>query len=285
MYKSESMKDYLMLTKPGIIFGNAITATAGYFLALQGPFNLGLFLATLCGLSLVIASACVYNNYIDRDMDQKMARTRNRALAKGVISVQAALRFGLLLGSCGIVLLAFCTTTMAALLAASGFFVYVVIYSLSKYRTALATLIGSIAGAIPPVVGYTAVSGELTLASLILFAIVVFWQMPHFYAIAMYRLPDYVQASIPVLPVIKGNFSAKVRMTGYVVLFSIASILLFTCGFKGYTYLAMSILLSLSWLGLALQGFSKSTNDVTWARKMFLMSLFIISALSLAIIL
>jgi protoheme IX farnesyltransferase len=272
-----------MLTKPGIIFGNIITAIAGFTLASQGISNRWLFLATLAGLALVIASACVWNNYLDRAMDEKMQRTRNRALASGAISVQRALFFGMSLGFLGICILACGTNLLATTLAACGFFVYVVIYGLSKYRTSQATLIGSIAGAIPPVVGYTAVSGKIDMAALILFSMVVLWQMPHFFAIAMYRLDDYTKASIPVLPIIKGAFTAKVHMLLYVIAFAYATSLLTLFGYAGDSFLAVSLLLSFAWIFLSLQGFRTGVDDKQWARKMFMMSLVVIMGVSIMI--
>lgn len=277
-----TLKTYAMLTKPGIIFGNAVTAIAGFCLASKGVISFGLFFAALLGLSLVIASACVWNNYMDRAMDEKMARTRNRALVQGLIPLQNALCFGMALGFLGIGILALFTNLLTVVMAACGFFVYVVLYGLSKYTTSLGTIIGSVAGAIPPVVGYTAVSNCIDLGAVLLFFIVVFWQMPHFYAIAMYRLEDYAAASIPVLPISKGSYTAKVHTLMYVVAFSVSCVLLTLCGYVGYSCLTVSTLLSASWLWLSIKGFS-CDNDRLWARKMFLLSLFIIMALAIAI--
>lgn len=277
-----TFKTYAMLTKPGIIFGNAITAIAGFFLASKGTVHAGLFFAALIGLSLVIASACVWNNYMDRAMDEKMARTRDRALVQGLIPLQNALGFGLAVGLVGIGILALFTNLLTVILAACGFFTYVVLYGISKYKTSLGTLIGSVSGAIPPVVGYTAVTNVLDLGALLLFLLVVFWQMPHFYAIAIYRLEDYTAAGIPVLPVLKGNYTAKVHSLLYVIAFAITSLLLTFCGYTGYSYLAVSTLISAAWLWLSIKGFS-CDNDRLWARKMFLLSLVAIMALSIMI--
>lgn len=277
-----TLKTYAMLTKPGIIFGNAVTAIAGFCMASKGTVHFGLFCAALIGLSLVIASACVWNNYMDRVMDEKMARTRNRALVQGIIPLQNALCFGLAVGVLGIGILALFTNLLTVVLAACGFFTYVVLYGISKYKTSLGTLIGSVSGAIPPVVGYTAVTNELDLGASLLFLLVVFWQMPHFYAIAMYRIEDYAAASIPVLPVSKGNYITKVHTLLYVIGFAITSLLFTVYGYTGYSYLVVSSLMSAAWLWLSIKGFS-CDNDRLWARKMFLLSLFIIMALSLMI--
>jgi protoheme IX farnesyltransferase len=187
-------------------------------------------LLTLIGLSFVIASSCVFNNYIDRHVDAKMARTKKRALATGEISIKNALIFGILLGLIGGSLLLIYTNLLTFFIAFAGFLIYVFPYSFGKYRTSYGTLIGSIAGAAPPLVGYCAVSNHFDLGALILFLIVVFWQMPHFYAIALYRFNDYSRAGIPVLPVKKGAYVTKMHMVLYTVAFIIAAVMLTVVG-------------------------------------------------------
>ncbi len=274
------IKTYYLLTKPGIIMGNLITTTAGFALASKGHFDLFLFLKVFLGLGFVIASACVFNNYIDRETDKKMARTKNRALVRGLISGKSALVFAALLGSLGIATLWLTTNLLAVSIAALGFFIYVALYSFWKTRTSYATAIGSISGALPPVIGYCAVSNQHDAGAFLLFLILVLWQMPHFFAIAMYRFDDYSAASIPVLPVKRGNQATKIRMLLYVIAFTIASLLLMVFGFTGYFYFAAAALMSLSWLWLSLKGF-KADNDRLWARQMFRLSLVIITALSI----
>lgn len=279
---SSQARAYWLLTKPGIIFGNLVTTIAGFMLASKGHFNPFLFLSTLIGLSLVMASACVFNNYIDRELDEKMKRTRNRPLVRGDISEKAALVFGACLGILGISCLLFFTNFLAALIGLVGFFVYVILYSFSKYKSVHGTLIGSLAGAIPPVVGYCAVSHSLDLCALILFAIVVFWQMPHFFAIAIYRLEDYVAGSIPVLPAKRGIFNTKVQMLLYMIAFTCVSLLPFICGYAGYAYLTAACLLGSGWLWVCLKGF-KCSNDKLWARQVFIFSLVVIMGISVVI--
>ncbi|MGB7977929.1 MAG: heme o synthase [Chlamydiales bacterium] len=274
-----NLRSYYLLTKPGIILGNAVTATGGFALASKGRLNPSLFFFTLLGLSLIVASGCVANNYLDRHSDQKMARTRHRPLATGTIPPVHALIESLLLLLSGALLL-FQTNLLTTLIALFGFLVYVAIYTIWKHKTLYGTAIGSIAGAIPPVIGYSAVTNQLDLAALLLFLIVVFWQMPHFFAIAMYRFDDYAAASIPVFPVVRGMHAAKIRILSYIVAFTLSSSMLTLSGYVGYAYLTVASLLGLGWLWLALQGF-KSTNDTLWARKMFLSSLIVIMALSL----
>lgn len=276
------IKTYFMLTKPGIIFGNAITAAGGFILASKAQIDLWLFLATLIGLSLLIASACVFNNYIDRNIDKMMERTKNRALVRGSISLKKAIVFAVFLGLFGILLLMSYTNLLTTVIALSGFFIYVILYSLSKYRSSYATVIGSISGGIPPVVGYCAVVDRLDMGALLLFMIVALWQMPHFFAIAIYRIDDYVAASIPVLPIKKGIYITKVHMLLYIIAFLISMCMLTILGYTGYAYLIVVGLLGLSWLLLCIKGF-RDTNDRLFGRQMFRFSLVIIMTLCIMI--
>lgn len=273
-------KTYYMLTKPGIIMGNAVTTAAGFALASRGNFDFGLFLATLVGLSLIIASAGVFNSYIDRASDAKMDRTKNRPLVTGRISIDKALIFGTILGLIGAEILATFTNALTLAVALGGFFVYLVLYAFLKYRSFYGTIVGSIAGAVPPIVGYCAVSDTLDLGALLLFLILVFWQMPHFFAIAIYRYDDYQAANIPVLPVQKGMHVTKVHMFCYIIAFTLTAALLSFTGYTGKAYLIVTFLLGLAWLGLCVKGF-KSVNNARWAHKMFSFSLVVIMALCL----
>ncbi|MGZ9914588.1 heme o synthase, partial [Escherichia coli] len=178
-------KQYLQVTKPGIIFGNLISVIGGFLLASKGSIDYPLFIYTLVGVSLVVASGCVFNNYIDRDIDRKMERTKNRVLVKGLISPAVSLVYATLLGIAGFMLLWFGANPLACWLGVMGFVVYVGVYSLyMKRHSVYGTLIGSLSGAAPPVIGYCAVTGEFDSGAAILLAIFSLWQMPHSYAIA-----------------------------------------------------------------------------------------------------
>jgi heme o synthase len=276
------IKTYVSLTKPGILMGNAITAIAGFFLATKGEYQVSLFWMLL-GLVLIMASACAFNNCMDKEADKKMKRTKNRALARDAISQTKVVVFAVCLALAGIFVLNSYSTTLAMWTALFGFFVYVILYGLSKYRSFHGTLIGSISGAVPPVVGYAAVTGRLDLAAVLLFSMVALWQMPHFYAIALYRQEDYLAASIPVLPVKKGELVTKIHMLIYVTLFAVSSMAPAFFGLTGPMYLACAICLSLAWLALCLMGFMKNQDTATWARKMFFFSLIVITTLSFVI--
>jgi protoheme IX farnesyltransferase len=278
------MKIYYQLTKPGIIYGNAVTTVAGFFLAAQGHINWLSLMATLLGISFVIASACVFNNLMDRDIDGKMDRTKNRALTRGAVSPHSAVIFGAVLLLVGCAVLGFWTNLLALTTALGGFIFYVPIYTFLKRRSPHGTLVGAISGAVPPVVGYTAVTNQFDLRALLLFLILVFWQMPHFYAIAIRRLDDYRTAGIPVLPAKSGIWLTKVNMLGYLLGFIIATTLLFTFKFAGLIYFVVALVFGCVWVGLCLQGFRKNINDKLWARQMFQFSLIVITMLSVAIV-
>lgn len=276
------MINYYLLTKPGIIFGNLITLAAGFLLASKGRVDVGLFFATLLGLAFIIASACVFNNYIDRNLDQKMERTKNRILAKGAMPVKNALVFGAALAVIGSAILLQYTNYLAYGVAAVGFFVYVLLYSLWKGKTIYGTAIGSVAGAVPPVVGYCAASNSIDGGAVILFIMLVLWQMPHFFSIALYHIEDYTAAKVPVLPIIKGIPRAKIHMVLYVIAFLPAAMMLTYFGYAGYFYLSVMIACGAAWIILSLKGF-QSNDDKLWGKQMFRFSLLIISFTSLVI--
>ncbi|MQL48018.1 protoheme IX farnesyltransferase [Photorhabdus khanii] len=274
------IKQYLQVTKPGIIFGNLISVIGGFLLASKGVIDYPLFISTLLGVSLVVASGCVFNNYIDRDIDRIMERTKNRVLVKGLIDPKISLIYASILGIAGMVLLYVAANALAMQLAIIGFIVYVGVYSLyMKRKSVYGTLIGSLSGAAPPVIGYCAVTGQFDTGALILLLIFSLWQMPHSYAIAIFRFKDYQAANIPVLPVIKGISVAKNHIILYILAFMIATLMLAISGYAGYKYLIVAAAVSIWWLGMALSGY-KTANDRVWARKLFVFSIVAITSLS-----
>lgn len=277
------IKTFINLTKPGIIFGNLVSVMGGFFLASQGNINLGLLLAVLIGTSLVVASGCVVNNIIDQDIDYHMARTRSRALVQQTVSSKAAFIYAALLGIAGFFTLYYFSNLLAVLFAAIGFIVYVGFYSLYlKRHSTHQTLVGSISGACPPVIGYCAVSQQFDMAALILFITFCIWQMPHSFGIAIYRLQDYMAANIPVLPVKKGVHITKVQSLIYVILFSISGSMLYVTGYVGSSYLVIFLALCAYWLYLCIISFS-APEDALWAKRFFLFSVLTISVFSLVI--
>lgn len=276
----ETLKTYYRLTKPGIVYGNLMYALAGFLLATGRHIDLPLLIATLAGTSLVIAGACAYNNVLDRNIDSRMKRTQKRAMVTHVISIRSALVYATVLAIAGFGLLLFFVNWLVVAIEAAGIIVYVLVYGWAKRNTVHSTVIGSVSGSVPPVAGYTAVSGRLDGGALLLFLILTFWQMPHFYAIATYRLKDYREAGLPVLTVKKGIKAAKYQIVAYIVAFIVATVLLSVYGYTGYVYLVAMVGLGLWWLKLGLGGFKTKDND-KWGRQVFLFSLIITVAFSL----
>lgn len=276
------LKKYLFLTKPGILFGNFITTLGGFFLAAQGHVDFLLLILTLLGTTLVVASGCVINNVIDQDIDHKMQRTQNRALVKKTISPSVALVYASVLGVIGFSILWFGVNPYSFLFAVIGFVVYVGFYSLWSKRTTIhQTVIGSISGASPPVIGYVAVTNEFDVAALLIFLAYGLWQMPHSWAIAIYRFDDYKNAGIPILPVARSIFRTKVECVIYIVLFAAVLNGLYCFGYTNVFFLITFNALTAYWLYLSLIGF-KAENDQIWAKRFFLYSVILITLLSVS---
>ncbi|MCK0900055.1 protoheme IX farnesyltransferase [Acinetobacter pittii] len=276
------LRKYLFLTKPGILFGNFITTLGGFFLAAQGSIDILLLLLTLLGTTLVVASGCVVNNVIDQDIDTKMQRTQNRALVKKTISPTVALIYALVLGVIGFSILWFGVNGYAFLFAMIGFIVYVGFYSLWTKRTSIhQTVIGSISGASPPVIGYTAVTHQFDVAALLLFLAYALWQMPHSWAIAIYRFDDYKNAGIPILPVARSIYRTKIECVIYILLFAAVLNGLYCFGYTNVFFLITFNTLTAYWLYLSVIGF-KAENDQLWAKRFFLYSVILITLLSLS---
>ena len=274
---------YLSVTKPGIIMGNLISVAGGFLLASRGDIDPWLMIATLIGLSLVVASGCAINNVIDRDIDVAMARTRTRVTVTGEMSAFAALSHGILLGVVGFGLLIAYTTQAAVFFAAFGYVIYVVVYSLYMKRNSVyGTFVGSLSGAVPPVVGYCAVTGQFDMGALILLVMFSLWQMPHSYAIAIFRFKDYQAAGIPVLPVAQGIDKAKRHIVLYIAVYALVVMLLPITGYTGAAFMAVACITSFWWLLMALRGYRRNIDMSSWARKVFAFSIINITALSIA---
>lgn len=269
------------LTKPGIVFGNLVSVTGGYLLGSPDGIQWGQGFLVAAGVSMVVASGCVANNVADRDIDALMARTRGRALVDGRIAPAAALAWSALLGLGGLGLLYLATGRwLPLLLVLTGFGVYVGGYTLwLKRRSVHGTLIGSLSGAMPPVVGYCAAAGRFDLAALLLLITFALWQMPHSYAIAIFRGPDYQAARIPVLPLVRGLAAARRQMVAYAVAFTLSALALGLAGYAGPFYLAVAAVSGVSWLRLCLRR-PGAQGPVRWSRGVFGASILVVMALS-----
>ena len=280
MKMSEGIKKYLLVTKPGVLGGNLISVAGGFFLASKGRTDVAVLLFLLFGMSLVIASGCVLNNCADRNVDRKMDRTKERVLAKGIMSPGVAVFYGSLLGLAGMGLLWATTNRLSVAIALIGFTIYVGVYTLYlKPRSAYAPLIGSLAGAAPPLAGYCAVTNRFDLGAFMLLLIFTVWQIPHSYAIAVFRCRDYAAAGIPVLPVKKGMPAAKKHIVACIPLFIGTAMMLTFVGYTGYRYFAVTAAIGLGWLYMAVAGY-RTLDDRAWAQKLFVSSVLTIMVLS-----
>lgn len=276
-------RSYLQLIKPGITLSNTISGIAGFFLAASFvAFSWSALVGVVGGIALIIASACVMNNILDRDIDKRMKRTAKRDVASGVISISKALVFGIAIGLVGFGLLIFLTNTLTVVLGAIAYVWYIAIYGLAKRTTVYSTLIGGVAGALPPVAGYTALTGTIDAGAIILFLILFFWQMPHFYAIAMFRQSDYASANLPVWSVKYGMKSSKLQILVFTIVFAIVFALPTVFNYTGVVYLVSSLAFSGYWLYKALSLYNK-VDDVKWSRTMFGVSLLVMLSMSLLI--
>ena len=276
------LKTYYSLAKPGVLYGNVITGVAGFLFGASyfQEFNWVLFLATIGGMTLIIASACALNNVLDRDIDALMERTKTRAMAHGDIPVRNATAFAATLGVLGLVILVLWTNWYVVGAGIFGYVVYVWLYgAFGKRKSIHGTLVGSISGAVPITAGYLAVSNSIDSAAVLLFLALFFWQFPEFYSIAIYRRKEYAAAGVPVMTVVKG-LSSTTRQIGFYTLFFVASTLLLTLlHYAGWVYFVVMLALGVYWIRLANKGFTTKNSDA-WARRNFHFSLVVLLAFS-----
>lgn len=276
MEKQSQKTLWSQAVKTGIIKSNLVPMIAGLMLSLytyEYSFvdNIWNVLFAFLGTAAVIAAAGSFNNIYDRDIDAVMARTKVRPTVTGALSVQKVLTVAILLLIIGLVLL-YLASPLASLLGFLGVFFYVVPYTMwTKRRTIWNTEVGSISGAMPPLIGWAAVGPDIWHpAAWALFLIMVIWQMPHFYAIAIRKKEDYAAANIPMLPVAKGLRRTYIQSNVYLVLLILSSFLFYPLS-VGLT--AVSFILSVIWLWMSMQA-SRDQEEKKWANKMFAYSLF-----------
>lgn len=268
----KTLRAYYLLSKPGIVYGNAFTAVGGFFFGAMGSPDLLHFALMLVGISLVMASACAFNNVMDRDIDAVMERTKKRPVPSGAIPAAHALTYATVVLVVGLTLLLL-VNQLTALVAIIGHFAYVVLYGYAKRTTVHGTLVGTLSGSTPPVIGYVAATGVFDFNALLLFLIMVAWQMPHFYTIAIFRLKDYQTANIPVLPAVKGFAATRRQMIAYTVLFVVACMALWIFGDASLLWALIMLLAGIYWLYLCLLPPDEPNK---WAGKQFGWSLWLL---------
>lgn len=254
-------RDYLALCKPKIVSLIVFTAVVGMFLATSGmvPFSILLF-GTL-GIGLAAASAAAINHVVDHKIDSVMARTMRRPLPRGNVSIQGAILFAFFLGAISMIILTYFVNVLTAVLTAISLIGYGFVYSMFlKRATPQNIVIGGAAGAAPPVLGWTAVTGNLDAHSLLLFLIIFAWTPPHFWALAIYRLKDYASVDIPMLPVTHGAEFTRLHILLYTIVLTIVTILPFVTLMSGPVYLFGALALDAGFLYYAIR-MQKDTSD------------------------
>jgi heme o synthase len=278
---SETVRAYLSLTKPRIISLLLVTTVPTMIVANGGMPSFMLIALTLVGGTLAAAGANAINCYIDRDIDRIMIRTRGRPLAAGTIEPERALLFGLALGAASFVILALWVNLLSAGLALGALAFYVFVYTIwLKRSTTQNIVIGGAAGAMPPLVGWAAVTGSLGWPTLLLFGIVFLWTPPHFWALAMRYRNDYARAGVPMLPVVRGEEETARQIVLYSVLLLAASLLLVPIASMGAFYFASALALGGWFCWLAVRLYRERTPKS--CRALFLYSLAYLALLYVA---
>ena len=279
------VRDLVSLTKPAIMSLLLLTALGGMFLAERGVPPFGLLAATLIGGAAASGGAASLNHYFDRDIDERMRRTRKRPLPAHRVSNGVAIWWGIVLNAIAFVVLAVFTNLLAAVLALAGTLFYILVYTLwLKRTTAQNIVIGGAAGAIPPLVGWAAITGSLDLAAWLLFAIVFFWTPAHFWALALLIRDDYERAGVPMLPVVRGDEATAWNILAYAASLLPLTLLLFIIGGLGYVYLAAAVVLGALFIGYAFRLLrTKAVRRRAMARAVYLYSLLYLALLFVAI--
>lgn len=265
--------DMIALTKPGLLWLNVFAVVAGFWVASKWSVDWLAMVWVLIGSTFMIASACVINNYWDRELDQKMERTKNRVMPTERLKPNFALAYGIMLGIIGTGLLFTLVNAVTGWLALLGWFVYIVIYTIWLKRSSTwSTSIGGISGAMPPVIGYCAVTNQVDIGAWLLFALLFLWQPAHFWSLGIRRVEEYRTAGFPLLPVVKGIKRTKLQMIPYVLLLIPAVILMFYYGYVGGIFLAVSVFGGVIWLVHTLWGLYVK-DDENWAKTNFIISI------------
>jgi heme o synthase len=285
-------RDFVALTKPGIVRMCLIMTAGGLWLAPRSS-ELGgeqtgwlVWMAALIGSSLAVASANAFNMVWEREGDRKMTRTRTRPIAAGRLAARPAAVFAGLLGIAAMIVLALGTNLLTTGLAAFALLSYVLVYTPLKRVTPLALVIGAVPGAVPPLLGWTAVTNSLDLPGAVLFAILLVWQMPHFLAISVFRKQDYADAGILCVPVVRGETVAKVQAIAWAALLIPVSMALTPLGVTGPIYLVVATVLGLAFLIQAIRGLrsNEAAANIRWSRQLFALSLVYLPALTIALV-
>ena len=278
---STTAGDLISLTKPRLSSLVLCTTAGGMYLS-RGDLSAPKAFATLLATAGTVGAANALNCYLERESDRLMIRTRSRPLPSGRMDPQVALWFGISLAAVSLPALALAANWLTAGLGLLALLSYVFAYTPLKNRTWLSVLVGAVPGALPPLMGSTAVEGRVGPVGAVLFAILVLWQIPHFIAIALFRKQEYAAAGMRSLPIERGDELARVNLLAYVLALVPVTLWLYPMGAAGPLYLACASLLGAGFIALSLQGFLRQLG-AAWARRVFAYSIVYLAALFAAL--
>ncbi len=274
-------RDFLQLTKPRLSLLVLITTAGGMWLAGQA-LSASQWVVTMLATAGVVGAANTFNCYLERESDRFMKRTATRPLPGARMDPKVALMFGVALALVSLPALALSANLLTAVLGLTALLSYVLVYTPMKARTHWAMVVGAIPGALPPLMGWTAATGKISAPGLALFAILFFWQLPHFIAIALFRKDEYQRAGLTSLPLQKGDAAARGWAVVYLVALLAVSVLPYTVGVAGLLYLAAAMGLGGWFLTVGVSGWWRA-RDAKWARQLFLVSLVYLTGLFAAL--
>ncbi|MDH3635742.1 MAG: heme o synthase [Gammaproteobacteria bacterium] len=275
----DACSQYYKLTKPKVVYLIVFTAMVGMLLAAEGAVPLDTFVFGLLGIGLAAASGAAINHVVDEHIDRIMERTRNRPLVSGELDQKSALIFALSIGTLGITLLLVFINLLTAVLTLFSLVGYALIYTMYlKRATPQNIVLGGAAGAAPPLLGWTAVTGSVDTEALLLFLIIFVWTPPHFWALAIRRRKEYAKADIPMLPVTHGVNFTKIQILLYTILLVVVTMMPFIVQMSGLIYLAGALALGMGFLYYAIKLYYDKKPDVI-AMKTFGYSIFYLSLL------
>lgn len=270
-----SVRDFITLMKPGVMSLVVFTGMAGMLVAEFGSFgHINIFqqLLAVCCIALGSGAGGAMNMWYDRDIDSVMNRTKKRPVPSGLIAADDALAFGLFLAALSVMLMGLALNWVAASILGFAIFFYVVVYTMClKRRTPQNIVIGGAAGAFPPMIGWSAVTGDVTLQPFLLFMIIFLWTPPHFWALALYKNADYARAGIPMMPVVSGAKATKRQMIFYTYLLTGCTLLLPLLGMAGIVYSVCTTILDVVFLFYVHKTWADDSDK--WPRKTFLFSI------------
>jgi len=278
-----SVKDYFMLMKPRVMSLVVFTAISGMLLAPGNIHPLIAFVAILC-ITIGAGSAAAINMWYDRDIDAIMKRTQKRPIVTGAVKADEALAFGVITGTMAVIMMAVSVNIISAILLVFTILYYVYIYTIWLKRTSVQNVvIGGVSGALPPIIGWTSVTGNISWQAFSLFAIIFIWTPPHSWALALYRADDYKNCNVPMMPVIKGILYTKKQIMLYSILMFFISLAPYFLNISTYLYLITAIISGLIFLYYAVNLFTDTEQNQV-AKKLFWYSILYLFIIFLSLI-